>query len=183
MLGRSAAIAEKNENDLPCHVERSQEDADQHEVVRNVRTRPVRGGVQNFFFRPAAGKKEWHTAERHHSDRISGERDRHEPAQAAHFANVLFVMAGVNDRTGAEKQKRFENPCASRCMIPAATPPTPSETIIKPSCETVEYARMRLMSSWAMAMSAAISAVVTPIHTTTVREGVTPLMASTEKSG
>ena len=73
-----------------------------------MRTRPLRRRVQNFFFRPAAGKKEWHTAERHHSDRISGKRDRHEPAQAAHFANVLFVMAAVNDRTGAEKQKRFE---------------------------------------------------------------------------
>src|SRR5439155_26025357 len=108
MLGRSAAIAEKDENDLPRHVERSQEDADQHEIVRNVRTRPVRGGVQNFFFRPAAGKKEWHTAERHHSYRISGKRDRHEPAQAAHFANVLFVIAAVNDRTGADQQKRLK---------------------------------------------------------------------------
>ena len=34
-----------------------------------------------------------------------------------------------------------------------------------------------------VAMSAAISAVVTPIHTTTVREGVTLLMAPNEKSG
>src|SRR5213593_2622394 len=32
-------------------------------------------------------------------------------------------------------------------------------------------------------MSAAISAVVTPIHTTTVSDGVTPLIAPTEKSG
>src|SRR6201981_3340546 len=42
---------------------------------------------------------------------------------------------------------------------------------------------MRLMSAWAMAMSAAISAVVTPIQTTTVSEGVTPLIAPNEKSG
>src|SRR5437867_5899319 len=68
----------------------------------------------------------------------------------------------------------LKKPCARRCMIPAATPPTPNETIIKPSCDTVEYASMRLMSSCAIAMSAAISAVVTPIHTTTIREGVTP---------
>src|SRR5256886_16944326 len=34
-----------------------------------------------------------------------------------------------------------------------------------------------------MAMSAAISAVVTPIQTTTVREDVTPLSAPNEKSG
>ena len=42
---------------------------------------------------------------------------------------------------------------------------------------------MRLMSSCAIAMSAAISAVVTPIHTTTVSEEVTPLIAPDEKSG
>src|SRR5437867_11544160 len=42
---------------------------------------------------------------------------------------------------------------------------------------------MRLMSACAMAMSEAISAVVTPIQTTTVSEEVTPLMAPNEKSG
>jgi len=39
------------------------------------------------------------------------------------------------------------------------------------------------MSAWAIAISAAISAVVTPIQTTTVREDVTPLIAPNEKSG
>src|SRR5262252_4707498 len=39
------------------------------------------------------------------------------------------------------------------------------------------------MSGCAMAMSAAMSAVVTPIQTTTVREDVTPLIAPNEKSG
>jgi hypothetical protein len=68
-------------------------------------------------------------------------------------------------------------------MIPAATPPTPNETIIKPSCDTVEYARMRLMSACAIAMSAAMRAVVTPIQTTTMSEDVTPLTAPNEKSG
>ena len=67
--------------------------------------------------------------------------------------------------------------------MPAGTPPTPNDTIIKPSCDTVEYARMRLMSACAIAISAAISAVVTPIHTTTVSDEVTPLIAPNEKSG
>src|SRR5207247_1203300 len=40
---------------------------------------------------------------------------------------------------------------------------------------------MRLMSACAIAMSAAISAVVTPIHTTTVSDEVTPLIAPNEK--
>src|SRR5437870_4537822 len=39
------------------------------------------------------------------------------------------------------------------------------------------------MSAWAMAISAAINAVVTPIHTTTVSDDVTPLIAPNEKSG
>ena len=51
-------------------------------------------------------------------------------------------------------------------MIPAATPPTPNETIIKPSCDTVEYARIRFMSVCATAMSAANNAVIAPIQVT-----------------
>ena len=42
---------------------------------------------------------------------------------------------------------------------------------------------MRLMSAWASAMSAEINAVTTPVQTTTVSEGVTPLIAPREKSG
>src|ERR1700757_3839639 len=42
---------------------------------------------------------------------------------------------------------------------------------------------MRLTSAFAIAMSAAMSAVVTPIQTTTVSEDVTPLIAPNEKSG
>ena len=39
------------------------------------------------------------------------------------------------------------------------------------------------MSDCAIAMSAAISAVVTPIHTTTVSDDVTPLIAPNENNG
>src|SRR5678809_354536 len=39
------------------------------------------------------------------------------------------------------------------------------------------------MSGCALAISAAMSAVVTPIQTTTVREDVTPLIAPNEKTG
>ena len=39
------------------------------------------------------------------------------------------------------------------------------------------------MSACAIAMSAAMSAVVTPIQTTTVSEDVTPLIAPNENSG
>jgi hypothetical protein len=42
---------------------------------------------------------------------------------------------------------------------------------------------MRLMSACAIAMSEAISAVMTPIQTTTVSEGVIPSTAPKAKSG
>src|SRR6266702_6382965 len=42
---------------------------------------------------------------------------------------------------------------------------------------------MRLMSAWAIAISAAINAVIRPIQTTTVSDGVTPSIAPNEKSG
>ena len=42
---------------------------------------------------------------------------------------------------------------------------------------------MRLMSNCASAMSDAISAVMTPMDTTTVSDGVTPSIAPNEKSG
>src|SRR5947208_15228266 len=64
--------------------------------------------VKNFLFRPSDGKTEWHAAERHHPDGIRYKRDRHKAPKAAHFANVLFAMTSVNDRAGAEEQKRFE---------------------------------------------------------------------------
>src|SRR6266513_2469597 len=42
---------------------------------------------------------------------------------------------------------------------------------------------MRLMSACAIAMSAAINAVITPIHTTIISDAVTPLIAPSEKIG
>ena len=74
----------------------------------HLRLRPMRRGVQNFLFRPASGKEERHATERHHADGISQKRHWHELTQAAHFANVLFVMTTVNHRACAEKQKRLE---------------------------------------------------------------------------
>ena len=68
----------------------------------------MRGYMEDFLLRPTTGKKERHAAEGHHADCISQKRNRHEPAQAAHFPNVLFVMTAVNDRARAEKQQRLE---------------------------------------------------------------------------
>ena len=110
MCRSRALVAEKHVDHLPRHVERGQHDPDEHEVMRQVRHMPMRGGLQDFLFRPTSRKKERHTAEIHHADGVGKKRDRHEPAQSAHFANVLLVVTAVNDRAGAEKQKRFEKP-------------------------------------------------------------------------
>src|SRR5437879_2653068 len=98
MLGTGAFATEKDVDDLARHIYRGQNYADHHQIVRYVGTRPLRRRVQNLFLGPTAGKKDWHAAEGHHADGISGERDRHEFPQTAHFPNVLFVMHSVNDR-------------------------------------------------------------------------------------
>jgi hypothetical protein len=64
--------------------------------------------MKNFFFRPTAGKKERHATEGHHPDRVRHKRDWHEAAEAAHFTNVLFAMASVNNGACAEEKERFE---------------------------------------------------------------------------
>ena len=106
--GRPAIAAIENVNHLARHVERSQDDSGQHEVIRNRRLRPMRGGMEHFFLRPRAGEKERYAAKRHHADRVGRERHRHQFPQPAHFPDVLFVMRRVNDRAGAEEQERFE---------------------------------------------------------------------------
>ena len=82
----------------------------------------MRGHVQNFFFCPGAGKKERHAAQGHHTDRVGEESDPHPPAQSAHFANVLFVMAAVNHRAGTEKEERFEKAVRQQMHDPSRDP-------------------------------------------------------------
>src|SRR5438046_6861078 len=76
--------------------------------MRHVRSRPMRSCVQNFFFRPATGEKERDAAEGHHTDGVGKKGNWHEPSEAAHFANIVFLVTAVNDRAGAKEQERFE---------------------------------------------------------------------------
>ncbi|MNC93042.1 hypothetical protein D3C83_95830 [compost metagenome] len=50
--------------------------------------------------------------------------------------------------------------------MPAPKAPTPIARNMRPSCETVEYARTRLMSFWTRPIVPAISAVSAPITAT-----------------
>ena len=68
----------------------------------------MRCAVQDFFFRPTTGKEERNAAQIHHADGVSEKRHRHDPAQAAHFANVLFMMKSMNDRARTKKEQCFE---------------------------------------------------------------------------
>ncbi len=54
--------------------------------------------------------------------------------------------------------------CVTRWKTPAMYAPTPTARNMKPSCEMVEYARMRLRSVCTMAMVAAIKPVSAPIQ-------------------
>src|SRR5438874_5785855 len=87
----------KNVDDLPSHVERSENHSGEHQVVRQSRDGPMRRRVQDFFFRPTTRKEERNAAQVHHADGVSEKCHRHGPAQAAHFADVLFMMKSVND--------------------------------------------------------------------------------------
>src|SRR5204863_5899030 len=108
-MSRSLALAaEKHVDHLSRHIEGGENNAGHHQIKGERRSVPMRGRMKDFLFRPCAGKEKRDTAKCHHSDSVSGKRDRHHSAQAAHFTNVLLVMTAVNDRTGTEKQERFE---------------------------------------------------------------------------
>src|SRR5262249_9035095 len=107
-LRGAPAIPEKDVDHLPRHIERRENDARQHQVIRCMRSRPMLAGMKNFFLGPAAGEKEWNAAQCQHANGVRSKRHRHETAQTAHFAYVLFTMAPVNYGSRAEKQKRLE---------------------------------------------------------------------------
>jgi hypothetical protein len=63
----------------------------------------------------------------------------------------------------ARKRSALKKAWVTKWNIPAASAPTATAKIMYPIWLMVEYARMRLMSNWTQAISAAISAVATPI--------------------
>ena len=65
------------------------------------------------------------------------------------------------------KSRALKNACVIRWNAPAANAPTPIARNMKPSCETVEYARTRLMSFCTRPIVAAMNAVATPTTATT----------------
>src|SRR5262249_50873791 len=107
-LCAAPAIPKKAVDHLPRNIERRENDPRQHQVIRCMRSRPMLAGMKNFFLGPAAGEKEWNAAQCQHANGVRSKRHRHETAQTAHFAYVLFTMAPVNYGSRAEKQKRLE---------------------------------------------------------------------------
>src|SRR6266404_3461402 len=98
----------KNVDHLPSHIQRGENHSGKHQVMWQRRDGPMCRAVQDFFLRPPARKEEGNAAQIHHADGVSEERHRHDPAQAAHFADVLFMMKSVNDGASTEKEQRFE---------------------------------------------------------------------------
>ena len=58
--------------------------------------------------------------------------------------------------------------CVIRWKIAAVNAPTPQARNMYPSCDTVEYARTRLMSVWQMPIVAEKIAVTAPMTATTI---------------
>src|SRR5207247_8945000 len=124
-LGSSARVAEEDVDDLSRHVERGENDSDQNQVIRHMRRRPMRCGMKNFLFGPAAGEEDRHTAERHHADRVRHESYWHETPQAAHFANILFAVASVNHGACTEEQEGFEKTVREQVHYPSSNTADP----------------------------------------------------------
>ena len=69
---------------------------------------PTMSGVKDLVLAPETGEENRHAAQGHHTDSIGGEGQRHEFAQPAHGADILLLMAAVNDGTGPHEKQGLE---------------------------------------------------------------------------
>lgn len=103
-----AGLAEEGDDEGACHVEGGEEgdeEGDGEEVFIS-----AVGGGEDFFFRPEAGGDVGDGDEGGGADGEGDGGDGHFPEEAAHFPDVLLVVAGVDDGPGAEEEEGFE-PC------------------------------------------------------------------------
>ena len=103
----SAMCAKEHVEALAGHVERRQQGGGGGDPKNWFRpsVRPSAG--QDFVLaEKTAGERERHQCER--AAKVGDRRHRHWLGQAAHFADVLFLVAAVDDRAGAEEQQRLE---------------------------------------------------------------------------
>ena len=73
-------------------------------------------------FVQAPEKKSGTPLKRHHADGVGEKSDRHQPAQPAHLADVLFLVAAVNDRAGAEEEERLKKTVREQMHDPGRDP-------------------------------------------------------------
>src|ERR1700751_2075238 len=66
--------------------------------------------MQNLILAPESGE-EWHTAQGQRSHSVSCKGDRHELAQTAHPADILFTSTAMDHRPSPQKKQRLE-----KCM-------------------------------------------------------------------
>src|SRR4029077_20616835 len=116
---RVPSRTKKNVDYLPSHVQGGESHSGQHQVMWQGGDGPMCRAVQDFFLCPAARKEEGNAAQIHHADGVSEERYRHDPAQAAHFADVLFMIKSMNDGASTEKEQRFEKPMRDQMHDPS----------------------------------------------------------------
>ena len=101
-----AGLAEERDHEGAGHVEggqESDEDSDGEECLV-----AVVGGGEDFLLGPETGGDVRHGDEGGGADGEGVAGDGHFFQQTAHFPDVLFVVAGVDDRAGTEEKQRLE---------------------------------------------------------------------------
>ncbi len=103
-----AGFAEEGNDEHPRHVESGEQGGGDADPEERGTAGHFKGDTEDGFFAPEAAGKVRHTHERCGADGEGGKGDGHVFGQAAHLPDVLLVMAGVNDGTGAEEEHGFE---------------------------------------------------------------------------
>ncbi len=108
-FGRArGGFAEEDEAHLACHIKGGEKGAGEAEDEGDLGDLPMLRGVQNGVLAPEAGEEKRDAAKGHHADGVGGEGDGHGFEEATHLADVLLLVAAVDDGAGAHEEKGLE---------------------------------------------------------------------------
>src|ERR1700730_7460371 len=95
---------EEYKTNLAGHVKGGQQGCENGEPECPAGNAPSVGCMKYLVLAPETGEKDRHTGQGHHSHGIGCESHGHQLFQAAHPADVLFLMTTVDHRAGAQKE-------------------------------------------------------------------------------
>ena len=102
----ASCFSKEDDEEKAAHIEGGEEgdeagDDEEDDVV-------IAGSLEDLFLGPEAGGDEGEAAEGGGTDQEGDGGDGHFFPEAAHFPDVLLVVAGVDDGTGAEEEEGLE---------------------------------------------------------------------------